>query len=100
MSFDYWNQYKSEMERIRAKANPIHAEHIEEFERICKHTIDATVPQMVDKAIEKYNQRLSVAFETYLNGELIHHRDITKGVCRALQRAIDEAGAAIRIDWR
>jgi hypothetical protein len=52
------------------------------------------------KAIEKYNQRLSVAFETYLNGELIHHRDITKGVCRALQRAIDEAGAAIRIDWR
>lgn len=100
MSFDYWKQYKSEMERIRAKSNPIHDEHIEQFQVICNQMIEAKVPQMVDKAIEKYNQRLSVAFETYLNGELIHHKDITKGVCRALQRAIDDAGGSITIKWR
>ena len=100
MSFDYWKQYKSEMERIRAKSNPIHAEHIEEFERICNQVMEAKIPQMIDNAINKYNQRLCVAFETYLNGELIHHKDITKGVSRALQRAIDEAGASITINWR
>lgn len=97
MSFDYWGQYKREMERIRAKSNPIHEEHIWEFERICSEMIDAKVPQMIDKAIDKYNQRVSLNFETYLNGELIHHKDITKGVARALQRAIDEARASLKI---
>lgn len=100
MSFDYWKQYKSEMERIKAKSNPIHAEHIDEFNMICNQIIDAKVPQMIEKALNKYNQRLSIAFETYLNGEIINHKDITKGVCRALQRAIDDAGGSITINWR
>lgn len=97
MSFDYWKQYKSEMDRLKEKANPIHAEHIDEFQLLCSQTIDAKVPSMIEEAIRKYNQRLTVAFETYLNGDPIYHKDIAKGVSRALQKAIEDAGQSIVI---
>ena len=97
MSFDYWKQYKSEMERIKAKANPIHEEHIEEFRMLCHQEFRAEVPGIIKNVVDEYNKRLCVAFETYLNGDPIYHKDIVKGVSRALQQAIKDAGESIVI---
>ena len=97
MSFDYWKQYKSEMDRLKEKANPIHADHIDEFNMLCHQAIAAEVPDIVKHAIDDYNKRLCVAFETYLNGDPIYHKDIVKGVSGALQKAIREAGQSIVI---
>ena len=97
MSFDYWKQYKSEMERIKAKANPIHEEHIEEFRMLCRQELRAEVPGKIKNVVDEYNTRLCVAFETYLNGDPIYHKDIVKGVSRALQQAIKDAGESIVI---
>lgn len=47
--------------------------------------------------MKQYNEKLKIAFETYLNGKKINEGDIAKGVAEILQKAIDDAGQSIKI---
>ena len=52
--YDYFKQYVSEMERIRAKT--IHESHIEEFKVMCAKMIGDATPDIIKRAKEEYAQ--------------------------------------------
>jgi len=45
----------------------------------------------------QFEERLVVEFETYLNGQKIHHDDIAKGISEILHKSIGEAMRNIKI---
>ena len=49
------------------------------------------------KYVEQFKEKLPVEFETLLNGEKIHHSEITGAIADILQQAIDKMGQEIRI---
>ena len=49
------------------------------------------------KYVEQFKEKLPVEFETLLNGEKIHHSEITGAIADILQQAIDKTGQEIRI---
>ncbi len=52
--YDYFKQYVSEMERIKAKT--IHESHIEEFRVMCAKMIGDATPDIIKQAKEEYAQ--------------------------------------------
>ena len=52
--YDYFKQYVSEMERIKAKT--IHESHIEEFKVMCAKMIGDATPDIIRRAKEEYMQ--------------------------------------------
>ena len=52
--YDYFKQYVSEMERIKAKT--AHEEHIEEFRAMCAKMIGDAAPDIIKRAKEEYAQ--------------------------------------------
>ena len=52
--YDYFKQYVSEMERIKAKT--IHESHIEEFKVMCAKMIGDATPDIIKRAKEEYAQ--------------------------------------------
>ena len=55
------------------------------------------VPQLFMDCMAQFEERLVVEFETYLNGQKIHHDDIAKGISEILHKAIGEAMKNIKI---
>ena len=47
--------------------------------------------------VEQFEEKLPLEFETLLNGEKIHHSEITGAVADILQQALDKTGQEIRI---
>ena len=50
--YDYFKQYVSEMERIKAKT--VHEEHIEEFRLMCAKMIGDATPDIIKRAKEEF----------------------------------------------
>ena len=53
-SYDYFKQYVSEMERIRAKT--AHDEHIVEFRALCAKMINDAIPDIRKQCLEEMKQ--------------------------------------------
>ena len=47
--------------------------------------------------MEQFKEQLVVEFETYLNGQKIHHDDIAKGISEILHKSIGDAMKNIKI---
>ena len=55
-SFDYFKQYVSEMERIKAKT--AHDEHIIEFRAMCAKMINDAIPDIKRQCVEECKKEL------------------------------------------
>ena len=79
-NFDYFNQYQSEMNRIRKKKreeeNPYHRQHIEEFNAM----IDDKIRTQVIPMIQQQQEAHRIDIETYLNNKRIRDGDLGKAV--------------------
>ena len=53
-NFDYFKQYVSEMERI--KAETAHDEHIIEFRAMCAKMINDAIPEIKQHCLEEYRR--------------------------------------------
>ena len=47
--------------------------------------------------MEQFREQLVVEFETYLNGQKIHHDDIAKGISEILHKSIGDAMRDIKL---
>ena len=90
-TFDYFKQYVSEQERIRAKT--VHDEHIMEFRAMCAQMIKDAIPKILDE----YNKRLVFSFQTYFNGKAVNSRDIGEEIVKILQKELDHTMIVIDI---
>ena len=52
--YDYFKQYVSEMERIKAKT--AHDEHILEFQAMCAKMINDAIPDIKKQCLEEFKQ--------------------------------------------
>lgn len=89
--YDYFKQYVSEQERIRAKT--AHDEHILEFRTMCAKMIQDAIPQI----IQQYNQQLIVSFQTYFNGKSVNTKGIVEELVNILQKELDHTKITIHL---
>ena len=79
-NFDYFKQYKSEMERIdklmEEEENPYHRAHIKQFSDMMDEKIRTQVPPLIQQQQEA--QRVDV--QTYLNGKRIKDGDLGRAM--------------------
>ena len=82
-------------------STPRHEQHVYNFaffvESAIQHYFPILFEECMRKYVEQFKERLPVEFETLLNGEKIHHSEITGAVADILQQAIDRMGQEIRI---
>ena len=90
-NYDYFKQYVSEQERIRAKT--AHDEHILEFRAMCAKMIQDAIPQI----IAQYNQQLILAFQTYFNGKAVNSNGIVEELVKVLQKELDHTKITIHL---
>ena len=77
--------------------NPIHEQHIYEYFAATEKFVRMAVPQLFKDCMTQFEEQLVVEFETYLNGQKIHHDDIAKGISEILHKSIGEAMRNIKI---
>ena len=77
--------------------NPIHEQHIYDYFAATEKFVRTAVPQLFKDCMTQFEEQLVVEFETYLNGQKIHHDDIAKGISEILHKSIGEAMRNIKI---
>ena len=87
--FDYFKQYVSEQNRIRAKIqeeeNPIHRQHLVEIDKMIDDKIKAAVPPM----IEQYNRKIKVDLDTYVNGKAVKDGNFLGSIKDVIIRSVN-----------
>ena len=76
-----------------------HEQHVYDFAFFVEIAIKKFFPILFEEHMKQYNEKLKIAFETYLNRKKINEGDIAKGVAEILQKAIDDAGQSIKISF-
>ena len=59
--------------------------------------VRTAVPQLIADYLEQFEEKLVVEFETYLNGQRIHHDDIAKAVADIVEKSIIKAVQNVKI---
>ena len=102
MEFSIHNTMAGEINALLADdPSPRHEQHVYNFAFFVESAIQRYFPilfgEYMRKYVEQFKEKLPVEFETLLNGEKIHHSDITGAIADILQQAIDKMGQEIRI---
>ena len=77
--------------------NSIHEQHIYDYFAATEKLIRTTVPQLFMDCMEQFEERLVVEFETYLNGQKIHHDQIAEAIGDILKKSIGDAMKNLKI---
>ena len=75
----------------------IHEHHIYDYFAATEKFVRTAVPQLFADCMTQFEERLVVEFETYLNGQKIHHDDIAKGISEILRKSIGDAVRNVKI---
>lgn len=86
-----------EMFIIASEAGPKHEQNIYNLFFAVEKLFRVGTQQLIEDYIDSITNEITVDFQTYLNGEKINQDEITKGVAKAIQRAIDSTGGRIKI---
>ena len=76
-----------------------HEEHIYDFAFFMEIAIKKFFPILFEQYMKEYSEQLKITFETYLNGQRIHHDQLAEAIGDILERSIGEAvkNVSIRI---
>ena len=79
--------------------NPVHEQHIYDYFAATEKFVRIAVPQLFADCMTQFEERLVVEFETYLNGQKIHHDQLAVAIGDILERSIGGAvkNVSIRI---
>ena len=85
------NCIMGEITTMVSNARPPHDQHIYEYFSTTEKYVRAVVPQLFQDCMENFKEQLVVEFETYLNGQKIHHDQLAAAIGDILERSIGEA---------
>lgn len=74
-----------------SEKNSVREQHIYDYFAATEKMIRTTVPQLFMDCMEQFEERLVVEFETYLNGQKIHHEQIAEAIGDILKKSIGDA---------
>ncbi len=77
--------------------NPIHEQHIYDYFTATEKFVRIAVPQLFMDCMTQFEERLVVEFETYLNGQKIHHDQIAEAIGDILKKSIGDAMKNLKI---
>ena len=64
-----------------------HAQHIEEYARMCKMMIEESVPLLIEQYMAQKKHSVALDVKTYLNGKILDYKTAFTNACaRVLQR--------------
>ena len=75
----------------------VHERHIYEYFAATEKFVRIAVPQLVADYLERFSEKLVVEFETYLNGQKMHHDDIARAVADIVEKSIGKAVYNLKI---
>ena len=93
------NCIMGEITTMVSDARPPHDQHIYDYFYVTEKFVCTVVPQLFQDCMEQFRDKLVVEFETYLNGQKIHHDQLASAIGDILERSIGEAvwNVSIRI---
>lgn len=97
MRYQGLNIIGRELVAMASEASPEHEQHIYNIFSAVEKLLRVGTQQLIGDYIDSITNEITVDFQTYLNGEKINQDEITRGVAKAIQRAIDSAGERIKI---
>ena len=77
--------------------NPIHEQHIYDYFTVTEKFVRTAVPQLVADYLEQFQERLVVEFETYFNGQKMHHDQIAQAIGDILDKSIGKTLSELKI---
>lgn len=77
--------------------NPIHEQHICDYFTATEKFVRTAVPQLVADYLDQFREKLVVEFETYFNGQKMHHDDIVRAVADIVEKSIGSAVHNLKI---
>ena len=77
----------------------IHEHHIYDHFTATEKFVRTAVPQLVADYLDQFQERLVVEFETYFNGEKMHHDDIARAVADIVEKSIGSAVHNLKISF-
>lgn len=77
--------------------NPIHEQHIYDYFTTMEKFVRIAVPRLVADYLAQFQERLVVEFETYFNGQKMHHDDIARAVADIVEKSIGNAVHNLKI---
>ena len=86
-----------EITMMAADARPPHDQHIYDYFVATEKFVRIAVPQLVADYLGQFEEQLVVEFETYLNGQRIHHDDIERAVADIVKKSVGKALKGIKI---
>ena len=82
-----------------AAKDSIHEQHVYEYFTAMDKYVRTAVPQLIADYLTEFREKLIVEFETYFNGERMHHADIAKAIADIVAKSINSAALKISIDF-
>lgn len=77
----------------------IHEHHIYDYFTATEKFVRTAVPQLVADYLDQFQEKLVVEFETYFNGEKMHHDDIARAVADIVEKSIGSAVHSLKISF-
>ena len=68
-----------------------HDQHIYDYFTATEKFVRIAVPQLVADYLDQFREKLVVEFETYFNGQKMHHDDIARAVADIVEKSIGSA---------
>lgn len=81
-----------------AKGSP-HEQHVYDNFTATEKFVRTAVPQLVADYLDQFQEKLVVEFETYFNGEKMHHDDIARAVADIVEKSIGSAVHNLKISF-
>jgi len=76
-----------------------HDQHIYDYFTATEKFVRVAVPQLVTDYLDQFREQLIIEFETYFNGEKMHHDQIAQAIGDILDKSIDTSLKNIKISF-
>ena len=77
--------------------NSVHEQHIYDYFTATEKFVHTAVPQLVADYLDQFREKLVVEFETYFNGQKMHHDDIARAMADIVEKSISGAVHNLKI---
>jgi hypothetical protein len=76
-----------------------HDQHIYDYFTATEKFVRTAVPQLVADYLDQFREQLIIEFETYFNGEKMHHDQIAQAIGDILDKSIGASLKNIKISF-
>lgn len=91
------NCIMGEITAMVADARYPHDQHIYDYFTATEKFVRTAVPQLVADYLDQFREQLIIEFETYFNGEKMHHDQIAQAIGDILDKSIGKTLSELKI---